>query len=369
MSGPNTSFDPKQVSALNAESVQAVVAEALAAIAACADLTELKEVRLAHAGDRSPLALANREIGALPPAAKADAGKRMGMARQEIKLALDEREAVLLAARDEQALTEETVDVTLPTSASPIGGRHPLTTLMERICDVFIAMGYDIAEGPEVEAEWVNFDALNVPPDHPARTMQDTFYVESADSGVVLRTQTSPIQIRAMLDREVPIYVVAPGRVFRTDELDATHTPVFHQVEGLAVDVGITMADLKGTLDHFAQEMFGAGIRTRLRPSYFPFTEPSAEVDLQCFVCRGGSVSNPDRPCRTCGSEGWIEWGGCGMVNPRVLQAVGIDPTVYRGFAFGMGIERTLMFRNGVTDMRDMVEGDVRFTRAFGLES
>ena len=230
-------------------------------------------------------------------------------------------------------------------------------------------MGYDIAEGPEVEAEWVNFDALNVPPDHPARTMQDTFYVTSADSGVVLRTQTSPIQIRAMLERPLPIYVVAPGRVFRTDELDATHTPVFHQVEGLAVDENITMADLKGTLDHFAQAMFGEGIVTRLRPSYFPFTEPSAELDVQCFVCRGTSVGNPDQPCRTCGSEGWIEWGGCGMVNPRVLRAVGIDPMRYRGFAFGMGIERTLMFRNGVTDMRDMVEGDIRFTRAFGLES
>jgi len=369
MSGPNTSFDPKQVSALNADSVQALVAEALDAIAASADLNELKAARVAHAGDRSPLALANREIGALPPAAKADAGKRMGQARQLIKDALDAREAVLLAQRDEQVLREEAVDVTLPSSATPLGGRHPLTTLMERICDVFIAMGYDVAEGPEVEAEWVNFDALNVPPDHPARTMQDTFYVESPDSGVVLRTQTSPIQIRAMLERELPIRVVAPGRVFRTDELDATHTPVFHQVEGLAVDEGITMADLKGTLDHFAQEMFGAGIRTRLRPSYFPFTEPSAEVDLQCFVCRGESVGNPDRPCRTCGSEGWIEWGGCGMVNPRVLQAVGIDADRYRGFAFGMGIERTLMFRNGVTDMRDMVEGDIRFTRAFGLEA
>ena len=369
MSGPNTSFDPKQVSALNADSMQAAVDAALAAIAACADLNELKAVHREHVGDRSPLALANREIGALPPAAKADAGKRMGQARQQIKAAWDSREAVLLAQRDEQVLKEEAVDVTLPSSAVPLGGRHPLTTLMERICDVFIAMGYDIAEGPEVEAEWVNFDALNVPPDHPARTMQDTFYVESPDSGVVLRTQTSPIQIRAMLERELPIRVVAPGRVFRTDELDATHTPVFHQVEGLAVDEGITMADLKGTLDHFAQEMFGAGIRTRLRPSYFPFTEPSAEVDLQCFVCRGESVGNPDRPCRTCGSEGWIEWGGCGMVNPRVLQAVGIDADRYRGFAFGMGIERTLMFRNGVTDMRDMVEGDVRFTRAFGLEA
>ncbi len=369
MSGPNTSFDPKQVSALSAESVDAVVAEALAAIAGASDLAELKDVRLAHAGDRSALALANREIGALPPAAKAEAGKRMGIARGKIKTALDEREAQLQALRDAQVLSEETVDVTLPVVRLPLGGRHPLTTLMERICDVFVAMGYDVAEGPEVEADWVNFDALNVPPDHPARTMQDTFYVGSPDSGVVLRTQTSPIQIRAMLERELPIYVVAPGRVFRTDELDATHTPVFHQVEGLAVDEGLTLADLKGTLDHFAQEMFGAGIRTRLRPSYFPFTEPSAEIDLQCFVCRGESIDDPDKSCRTCGSEGWSEWGGCGMVNPRVLTAVGIDSSRYRGFAFGMGIERTLMFRNGVTDMRDMVEGDVRFTRAFGLES
>jgi len=262
----------------------------------------------------------------------------------------------------------EAVDVTLPANRRPLGGRHPLTTLMERMSDVFISMGYDIAEGPEAEAEWANFDALNVPPDHPARTMQDTFYVESPTSGVVLRTQTSPIQIRAMLDRELPIYVVAPGRVYRTDELDATHTPVFHQIEGLAVDVGLTMADLKGTLDHLATQMFGAGIVTRLRPSYFPFTEPSAEVDLECFVCEGASVGDPSRPCRTCGSEGWIEWGGCGMVNPRVLQAVGIDTDKYRGFAFGMGIERTLMFRNGVTDMRDMVEGDVRFTDAFGVD-
>ena len=367
MSGPNTSFDPKQVASLNAEAVEAMVAAALAAIADAGDLSALKEVRLAHAGDRSPLALANREIGALPPAAKAEAGKRVGQARGAIKQALDARQVELETERDERVLVEEAVDVTLPYDRSARGARHPLTTLMERVADVFVAMGYEIAEGPEVEAEWVNFDALNVPPDHPARTMQDTFYVGSPDSGVVLRTQTSPIQIRAMLDRDLPVYVIAPGRVYRTDELDATHTPVFHQIEGLAVDRGITMGDLRGTLDHFAESMFGEGIRTRMRPSYFPFTEPSAEVDLECFVCRGESVGNPERPCRTCGSEGWIEWGGCGMVNPKVLVATGIDPEIYSGFAFGMGLERTLMFRHGITDMRDMVEGDVRFTRAFGL--
>ena len=270
--------------------------------------------------------------------------------------------------RDARVLVEESVDVTLPTRRSGLGARHPLTTLMERMAEVFMAMGYEVAEGPEAEAEWFNFDALNVPPDHPARTMQDTFFVGSERSGVVLRTQTSPIQLRAMLARDLPIYVVAPGRVFRTDELDATHTPVFHQIEGLAVDEGITMADLKGTLEHLAAAMFGEGVQIRLRPSYFPFTEPSAELDLQCFVCRGASVGNPEAPCRTCSSEGWIEWGGCGMVNPRVLRAAGIDTARYSGFAFGMGVERTLMFRHGVTDMRDMVEGDIRFSRAFGVE-
>jgi phenylalanyl-tRNA synthetase alpha chain len=285
-----------------------------------------------------------------------------------VREALDARLAELEAERDARVLVEESVDVTLPTRRAGLGARHPLTTLMERMSEVFISMGYEVAEGPEAEAEWFNFDALNVPPDHPARTMQDTFFVGSEHSGVVLRTQTSPIQLRAMLSRELPIYVVAPGRVFRTDELDATHTPVFHQIEGLAIDEGITMAHLKGTLEHLAASMFGEGVQIRLRPSYFPFTEPSAELDLQCFVCRGASVGNPDAPCRTCSSEGWIEWGGCGMVNPRVLRAAGIDTDRYSGFAFGMGVERTLMFRHGVTDMRDMVEGDIRFSRAFGVE-
>jgi phenylalanyl-tRNA synthetase alpha chain len=243
--------------------------------------------------------------------------------------------------------------------------------MMERVADVFVSMGYEIAEGPEAEAEWFNFDALNIAPNHPARTMQDTFFVEGGkgeDSGVVLRTHTSPVQARSMLDREPPVYVVCPGRVYRTDELDATHTPVFHQIELLAIDEGLTMADLKGTLDHMVQSLFGAEMKTRLRPNYFPFTEPSAEMDMLCYVCKGASVGNPDRPCRTCSSEGWIELGGCGMVNPRVLTACGVDPEKYSGFAFGFGIERMLMFRHNVEDMRDMVEGDVRFTRPFGME-
>jgi phenylalanyl-tRNA synthetase alpha chain len=365
----STNFDPVEVSALAPDTVAGHVTDALAAIAAASDLDALKAARLTHDGDRSALALANREIGALPPAARKSAGQRVGAARAEVRAAVEARTGELAAARDARVLVEEAVDVTLPWDRRVAGARHPLTTIQELVEDVFVAMGYEVAEGPEVETDWFNFDALNMPPDHPARTLMDTFFVGSEDSRLVLRTHTSPVQVRTMLTRQPPIYVVCPGKVFRTDELDATHTPVFHQLEGLVIDEGITMAHLKGTLDHMAQAMFGPGIVTRLRPSYFPFTEPSAEPDLLCFVCRGQSVGNPDWDCRTCGSEGWIEWGGCGMVNPRVLVACGIDPDRYSGFAFGMGIERTMMFRNNAADMRDMVEGDVRFTQAFGMEA
>ncbi len=368
MSAPNKNYDPVEVSPLHADEVTRMRDEAIAAIAAASTLDELKAARIAHTGDRSPLTLANREIGALPPQAKADAGKRVGQARKAVADAIAARQVELERERDERVLIEETVDVTLPTDRAPRGARHPLTTIQERIGEVFTSMGWEIAEGPELEAEWLNFDALNIGPDHPARTMMDTFFVDPPERGLVLRTHTSPVQARTMLERTPPIYVIVPGRTFRTDELDATHTPVFHQVEGLAIDEGLTMANLKGTLDHFATAMFGEGIVTRLRPSYFPFTEPSAEMDLRCFVCRGASVGNPDAPCRTCSSEGWIEWGGCGMVNPRVLVACGVDPARYSGFAFGMGLERTLMFRHGIEDMRDMVEGDVRFTLPFGTE-
>ncbi|MFT3871970.1 MAG: phenylalanine--tRNA ligase subunit alpha [Nocardioides sp.] len=366
MSGPNTDYDPVQVTPLAAAEVEAMRDAALAAIAAAGDLDQLKQVRLEHAGDRSPLALANREIGALPPAARKEAGQRVGQARGAVNQALAERTAILEAEHEERMLVEETVDVTLPVDRTPRGARHPITMGSELIADVFVAMGWEVAEGPVIEAEWLNFDALNLGPDHPARTMQDTFWTEPAEQHVVLRTHTSPVQARTMLTRTPPIYVVCPGRVFRTDEYDATHSPMFHQVEGLVVDEGITMAHLKGSLDHFAAAMFGEGIDTRFRPSYFPFTEPSAEVDLRCFVCRGaaGAVET----CRTCKGEGWIEWGGCGVVNPRVLVACGIDPERYTGFAFGMGIDRTLMFRHGITDLRAFFEGDVRFSSAFGSE-
>jgi phenylalanyl-tRNA synthetase alpha chain len=369
MSGPNTEYDPVEVTPLRADEVEAMREEALAAVAGADDLAALKRVRTEHAGDRSPLALANREIGALPPQARKDAGMRVGQARGAVNRAIAERQAALEAEAEARMLADETVDVTLPTDRRPRGARHPLTTLSERIADVFVAMGWEVAEGPVVEAEWLNFDALNLGADHPARTMQDTFWTEPAENALVLRTHTSPVQARTMLTREPPIYVVCPGRVFRTDEYDATHSPMFHQVEGLVVDRGISMAHLRGSLDHMLTSLFGPGISTRFRPSYFPFTEPSAEMDMVCFVCRGtGHAGTTDRSCRTCRGEGWIELGGCGVVNPRVLVACGIDPEVYSGFAFGFGIDRMLMFRHGAEDLREMFEGDVRFTAAFGTE-
>jgi phenylalanyl-tRNA synthetase alpha chain len=383
MSAPNKSYDPVQVAVLSPDEVQRMVDDALTAVAGAASLDELKAARLAHAGDRAPITLANAEIGALPPAARAEAGKRVGTARAGIRTALATRQVELEAERDQRVLVEETADVTLPWDRLPAGARHPDTTIAERLTDVFVAMGYEVAEGPEVEDEWYNFDALNFPPDHPARETQDTFFVAGpdggasdtgasntgADSGVVLRTHTSPVQIRSMLTRPLPLYVVSPGKCFRSDTLDATHSPVFHQIECLAVDEGLTMADLRGAITAFVEAMFGEGLRTRLRPDFFPFTEPSVDVSMECHVCRGASTRPGGEPCRVCRSQGWIEIAGAGMVNPRVLVACGIDPDRYSGFAFGLGIERTLMIRYGVTDIRDTVEGDVRFSRAFGMEA
>ena len=382
------------LSPLDGAGVAAAVDAARRAFAEASTLEELKSARLAHSGDAAPVTQANALIKGLDKADKPVAGKLIGAARKQIQAALAEATARLEAEEAAAALEREKVDVTVPTRRNPRGARHPLTVLVEDVADFFVGMGWEIAEGPEVEHEWFNFDALNFGPDHPARQMQDTFYVSgvqtvggsSADAagaadgektgaaegagaadkketagrtgdveaqpGLVLRTHTSPVQGREMLKRGAPLYIACPGKVFRTDALDATHTPVFHQVEGLAVDKGLTMAHLKGTLDHFARAMFGPEAKTRLRPSFFPFTEPSAEMDLWFPQKKGGA--------------GWIEWGGCGMVNPEVLRNAGIDPDEYTGFAFGMGLERTLMFRHGIADMRDMVEGDVRFSLQFG---
>jgi len=357
----NDPYDPKQAALLAQDALDDAVAAADKAFAGAGDLDALAALKHQHLGDRAAVSLARREIGSLPPAAKADAGKRVNLARVAVQAAFDARLAALTSEREERVLVEEAVDVTLPAGRRPAGAQHPLTKIMERAGDLFVGMGYEVAEGPEVEWEWYNFDALNMHPDHPARSMMDTFFVAASgasseeDSRIVLRTHTSPVQARTMITRKPPIYIVCPGRVYRTDELDATHTPVFHQIEGLVIDKGITMAHLKGTLDHFVRGMFGPGVRTRLRPSYFPFVEPGAEIDVWFPRHRDGPR--------------WVEWGGCGMVNPRVLRACGIDPEEHSGFAFGMGIERALMFRNEAADMRDMVEGDVRYARAFGWEA
>jgi phenylalanyl-tRNA synthetase alpha chain len=375
MSAPNKNYDPVEVTALTAEEVERATTAALAAISGAKTLDELKEARIAHAGDKAPLSLARAEIGALPPQARADAGRRVGAATARVRDALRERQEQLEHERDEQVLITERVDVSLPYDRAPQGARHPVSMLADKLSDVFVAMGYEVAEGPEVEAEWYNFDALNIPPDHPAREMQDTLFVApqggapaGTPSGMVLRTHTSPVQIRSLLSRPLPLYVVSPGKVYRNEALDATHLPVFYQIEGLAVDEGLTMADLRGAIQAFVDALFGAGLRTRLRPDYFPFTEPSADVSMECHVCRGESTRPGADPCRVCRSQGWIEIAGCGMVNPRVLVACGIDPDRYSGFAFGLGVERALMLAHGINEIRDTYDGDVRFSRAFGME-
>lgn len=331
------------------------VGAARQAFAAATNLEELAVARREHLGDDAPISQARRALGSLPKNERKDAGRLVNQVRGEAEKAYATAKTALEEKRNAEVLIAERVDVTVPTTRRQVGALHPITTLLETITDIFVSMGYEVADGPEVEAEYFNFDSLNFVPDHPARTLQDTFHVSHEGSRQVLRTHTSPVQMRTMLSQDLPIYVVAPGRVFRTDELDATHTPVFHQVEGLAVAEGLTMAHLRGTLDHLAKALFGAETRTRMRTNYFPFTEPSAEVDVWFPQKKGGA--------------GWIEWGGCGMVNPNVLRAAGIDPAVYTGFAFGIGVDRTLQFRNGLNDMRDMVEGDIRFTAPFGIQA
>ena len=347
--------------------------EALAAVAAAGTLDELKAARLAHAGDRSPLRLANAEIGALPPEARAEAGKRIGATMREVSQALAARQQVLEEERDQRVLIEEAVDVTLPWDHQPDGARHPVTTVGERLVGRFRVHGLRDRRRPGDRSRVVQLRRAQLPArssgpgdaGHAVRGRPG----RRRGPGMVLRTHTSPVQIRAMLTRPLPLYVVSPGRCYRNEAQDATHSPVFHQIECLAVDEGLTMADLRGAVQAFVDAMFGEGLRTRLRPDYFPFTEPSADVSMECHVCRGASARPGGPPCRVCRSQGWIELAGCGMVNPRVLIACGIDPDRYSGFAFGLGIERTLMVRDGLADIRDTLEGDVRFSRAFGVEA
>ncbi|WP_374313182.1 phenylalanine--tRNA ligase subunit alpha [Microbacterium sp.] len=335
------------------EAVEAAVQAALDAVAAAGDTAALKAARSAHSGEGSSLARLNARLRDVPGDKKAEFGKLVGQARGRVNQAFSAREQELAEAETTARLEAERVDVTALPQRARVGARHPISLLQEQISDIFVGMGWEIAEGPELEHEWYNFDALNFDEDHPARQMQDTFFVDPVERHLVMRTHTSPVQVRSMLERDLPLYVLCPGRVYRTDEFDATHLPVFTQFEGIVVDKGITMAHLKGTLDHAAKVLFGAEAKTRFRANYFPFTEPSAELDLWHPTFKGGAR--------------WIEWGGCGMINPNVLRAAGIDPEEYSGFAFGMGVERTLMFRSDVQDMRDMAEGDVRFSEQFGM--
>jgi phenylalanyl-tRNA synthetase alpha chain len=341
--------------------------EALEQIGSAADLAALEAVRVAYLGKKGSLTAVLRGLGNLPPEERPVAGKVSNEVRIALESALTARQLELSSAALEARIDAEGLDVTLPGRSRPIGSRHLIEQITQEVSEVFLGLGYKIAEGPEVELDYYNFTALNTPPDHPARSLADTFYVrdlsgERADiegeSDVLLRTQTSPVQVRVMESQKPPIYIIAPGKVYRRDIADPSHLPQFTQIEGLVVDEGITFADLKGTLDHVCKAIFGPERRTRFRPHFFPFTEPSAEVDVSCGICGGSG-------CRFCKGTGWLEILGCGMVDPNVFGYVGIDPERYTGFAFGMGVERIAALKYDIPDLRMLLEGDMRFLRQF----
>jgi len=319
------------------------------------DSQTLEALRHRLLGRKGELSTLMRVLGKIPPEERPAVGQMINDAREKAAGMLDTL-AMQIALRERvEALAQETIDVTQPLRTRPLGSLHPISLVLDEMLDVFTGMGFEVVEGPEVEYDRYSFELLNLPKNHPARDAQDTFYIEE---NIVLRPHTSPVQARVMLEREPPIRIVCPGRVYRADEFDATHSPVFHQLEGLMVDEDVTMGDLKGTLDTFARRVYGPDITTRFRPSYFPFTEPSAEVDLTCVHCRGEG-------CRACKGTGWIEVLGAGMVNPKVLALCGIDSRRYSGFAFGMGLDRIALLRYGVQDLRQMFEGDMRFLTQF----
>lgn len=324
-------------------------------LANCENLQSLDALRVKVLGKKGELTALLRGMGQLSPEERPAAGQMINEAREKFTAMLEDKQARLKKLAQEAALKRETIDVTQPAPMPREGSAHPMTLVLNEVVDCFTGMGFQVVEGPEVELDHYNFELMNIPKNHPARDAQDTFYV---DDNIVLRTHTSPIQARTMLTRKPPIRVICPGRVYRADEMDATHSPVFHQIEGLVIDKDVTMADLRGTLNAFAERLYGKGVTTRFRPSFFPFTEPSTEVDLTCVACHG-------KGCRVCKGTGWIEVLGGGMVNPKVLEMCGIDSTVYSGFAFGIGIERITAQRYGVTDLRALYEGDVRFLSQF----
>ncbi|HSJ50589.1 MAG TPA: phenylalanine--tRNA ligase subunit alpha [Actinomycetota bacterium] len=318
-------------------------------------IQELEDAKVTVLGRKSRVAEVQRSLGTMPAADKREIGRRTNEAFAELREAVERRREELASGSDAALLESDAVDVTLPGRRPRTGSLHPLTLVENRIVEIFTRLGYRVAEGPEIEDDWHNFEALNIPPDHPARTMKDSLYVDVP--GMLLRTETSAVQIRTMESQDPPVYVVVPGRVYRREAVDATHLSVFHQVEGLAVDEGITFSDLKGTLEAFYREMFGPEVRVRLAPDYFPFVEPGCQAAVSCFVCGGAG-------CRVCGN-GWLELLGAGMVHPKVLENCGYDSERYTGFAFGVGIERVAMPLFGVNDMRLFVEGDVRFLEQF----
>ena len=329
--------------------------DALAQLNAVESKADLDALRLKLLGKKGELTMLRRSMGQLPAEDRPKAGQMINAVAQTITEQLDAMDAKMKKIEQEKKLACEAIDVTEPREHTNLGAKHPISIVQDQLLDVFTGMGFDVVEGPEVELDLFNFEMMNIPKNHPARDAQDTFYI---DENIVLRTHTSPVQARTMLSRKPPIRIVCPGRVYRADEVDATHSPVFHQMEGLVIGEDVTMADLKGTLDQFAKKLYGEDMTTRFRPSFFPFTEPSAEVDLTCVNCHG-------KGCRVCKGTGWIEVLGAGMVNPKVLEMCGIDSKKYRGFAFGMGLERLVMLRYGITDMRALFEGDVRFLSQF----
>lgn len=336
------------------ENPDQLIARAQALVSATESLSALEQIRVEYLGKKGSLTALLKDLGKLSPEERPAAGARINEAKQEVQSLIDARRKALEAEQVAEQLQRETVDVTLSGRTRGAGSVHPVTRTLDRIAGFFTSIGYSVAEGPEIEDDYHNFEALNIPSHHPARAMHDTFYV---DEHLVLRTHTSPVQIRVMENQKPPLRIICPGRVYRCDS-DLTHTPMFHQIEGLLVDRNVSMADLRGTIDQFLKVFFEDELPVRFRPSYFPFTEPSAEVDIQCTKCRGAG-------CRVCKNTGWLEVMGCGMVHPAVFAAVGIDSDEYTGFAFGLGVERLAMLRYGVGDLRMFFENDIRFLKQF----
>ena len=336
------------------EKINAVLESAKEKLESAKEISAIEEIRVKYLGKKGELTGILKQLGSLSPEERPKVGQLVNMAKSKLEERIKTKVDEIKEEELKKSLENEKIDVTMPGKRINMGYKHPLSIVLDELKEIFMGMGYSIADGPEVELDYYNFEALNLPKDHPARDAQDTFYISD---NVLLRTQTSPVQVRVMEKQKPPIRIIAPGRVYRSDEVDANHSPLFHQIEGLAIDKGITMGDLKGTLETFAKRLYGDDAVVRFRPHHFPFTEPSAEMDIQCFSCGG-------KGCRLCKNEGWIEILGCGMVHPKVLENCGIDPEEYQGFAFGIGLERIVMRKFKIDDMRLLYENDMKFFKS-----